>query len=392
MKINKSKIRPLLVVAVIALGGGLAMWYVASRGNASAPAEAASRPDAAASAAGAKAALSVRVVTPSRAEWAQTLAANGSIAAWEEAVIGAETAGLRLTEVQVNVGDRVRRGQLLARLSSDTVQAALGQTRAALAEAQATLAEARANAERARQLQTSGAISEQQINQYLTAEQTARARLEAQRAALRAEELRLSQTRIVAPDDGVISARQAAVGSIAQPGQELFRLIRRGRLEWRAEVTEAELARLRPGLAATLLMPDGTGVKGSVRMVAPTIDPQTRYGLVYVDLPADPRVRAGMFARGEFEFGRSTALSLPQSAVLLRDGFQYVLRVQPDARVALTKVSTGRRTGDRIEVLAGLSPDVRVVASGGAFLSDGDLVRVVGEPTAAAPAAAAASR
>jgi len=192
----------------------------------------------------AKPALSVSVVQPQMAELAITVAASGSIAAWQEASVGAEVHGLRLTEVQVNVGDRVRRGQVLATFSNDTVQADLAQIRAAVAEADAVLADAQANAARARELQATGALSAQQINQFLTAERTAEARVAAQRAALQAQELRLRQTRVLAPDDGVISARSATVGAVVPAGMELFRLIRGGRLEWRAEVAAADLARL----------------------------------------------------------------------------------------------------------------------------------------------------
>lgn len=325
-----------------------------------------------------------------------TLAANGNIVAWQEAVIGPEIGGNRLVEVLVNVGDTVRKGQLLARIASDTVAADLAQSKAALAETQAQAAEARANAERARQIEATGALSAQQISQYVTAEQTALARVDAARAKVQADELRLAQTRVAAPDDGVVSARTATVGSLAQPGQELFRLIRGGRLEWRAEVTAAELMRIRPGLAATLVTPGGQTVAGRVRTVAPTVDPQTRTALVYVDLPAGAAAagaRAGMFARGSFELGRASALSLPQTAVIQREGFSYAFRVDEASRVVQTKVEVGRRSGDRIEITAGLTPQTRVVASGVGFLADGDRVRVVDAPPgpAVAPAVAPAA-
>lgn len=394
MRFSNKQIKPVAVVAVLLLGG-LALWVVASNGKSQASTDEtpAAAQAASAAASGAKAALSVTTTTARAVDWAQTLQANGSVAAWQEAVVGAETGGYRLTEVLVNVGDRVKRGQVLARMSADTVQAELAQTRASLAEADAALAEAAANAERARQLQTTGAISAQQINQYLTAEQTARARVEAQRARLKAEELRLSQTRVLAPDDGVISARAATVGSVAQPGAEMFRLIRGGRLEWRAEITASELARIKPGMTAYLLQADGSRIEGKVRMVAPTIDPQTRNGIVYVDLPAAASrpgsdARAGMFARGEFELGRQQAMTLPQAAVVLRDGFSYAYRVGPDSRISQTKITTGRRVGDRIEILGGLKPNEPVVASGAGFLGDGDLVRVVQASAASAVAAA----
>ncbi|HET9643026.1 MAG TPA: efflux RND transporter periplasmic adaptor subunit [Burkholderiaceae bacterium] len=325
-----------------------------------------------------KPALTVTTTTPQIANWPRTLTATGNIAAWQEASVGSEIGGLRLAEVLVNVGDRVSRGQLLARLQSETVQAEIAQTRANLAEAQAAGAEAHANAERARQLQTTGAISAQQISQYFTAEQTAHARAQALRARLQADELRLSQTQIKAPDDGVISARIAAVGAVVQPGgQELFRLIRQQRLEWRAEVAAPDLGRLKPGMKAQVTAPSGAKVPGTVRMVAPTVDPQTRNGLVYVDLKASADAKAGMFARGEFELGSAGAMTLPQSAVLTREGFAYVFRVTPDNKVQQVKVSLGRRLGERIEITSGIEPETRVVAIGAGFLSDGDTVRVV---------------
>lgn len=334
--------------------------------------------------------LTVTVAQPQRADWQQTLAATGSVAAWQEAIIGPEVSGYRLVEVSASVGDRVRKGQLLARMNSDTIAAELAQSRASAAEAQAQLEEARNNAQRARGLAESGALSSQQVLQYVTAEATAKARLDSARARVQADELRLSHTRIVAPDDGVISARTATVGSLAQPGQELFRLIRDSRLEWRAEVTAAELARIKPGMAATLAAPgaEAQPITGKVRIVAPTVDPQTRNALVYVDLPAGSPARAGMFARGEFQLGAQAALTLPQSAVLLRDGFAYVFAVGPDGRVAQTKVTTGRRSGERMEITGGLKPETRVVASSVAFLADGDLVRVVDAPAPAKQASA----
>ncbi len=332
---------------------------------------------ASAAAGAARPALTVTTTVPREESWPITLAANGSVAAWQEIVIGSEVSGLRLAEVRVNVGDRVRRGQLLARLSDETVQAEVAQIRAALAEAEATLAEANANAERARRLDRSGAISAQQIEQYRTAAQTAQARVAAQRARLQAQQVRLSNTRIVAPDDGIVSARSATMGSVVQPGAELVRLIRDARLEWRAEVLGADLPRVQPGQRATLTSADGTTTDGRVRIVAPTVDPQTRMGLVYVDLPEPGSARAGMFARGTIALGEAPARTIPQAALALRDGFAYVFRVGPGNRAVQVKVSVGRRIGDRVEIVDGLDADARIVDSGVGFLVDGDLVRIV---------------
>nr|WP_223210475.1 efflux RND transporter periplasmic adaptor subunit [Leptothrix cholodnii] len=331
-------------------------------------------------------ALTVTTVTPQPAEWPQTLVANGNVAAWQEAVLGAEIGGLVLTEVAVEVGDRVRRGQVLARLDGDSVKAELAQSRAAVAEAEATLAEARGNADRARSLAPSGVISAQQTAQVLTAEQTAAARLQSARARLQVDELRLRKTELTAPDDGVISARVASVGSVVQSGQELFRLIRQGRLEWRAEVGSADLARLQPGMAVQLSTPAGQRVAGKLRRIAPTVDLSSRNALVYVDLSPGSDARAGMYARGEFALGRQQALTLPAAAVLLRDGFHVVMRLGADHRVSQTKVTVGQRLGERIAV-AGLPAEAQVVATGAAFLADGDSVKVVGAVPTIVPAA-----
>lgn len=357
-------------VAGTVAAAGIVLWTLlpasADRGAIAAPKAAPARP-----------ALTVSLVAPQKAHWPLAIAANGNVAAWQEAVIGAEIGGHPLTEVRVNVGDAVRRGQVLALIASETVAAELAQARAAAEEAQAMLAEAEANAQRARSVQESGALSALQVSQFLTAEQTAQARRNAARARVQAAELRLAQTRVLAPDDGIISARAATVGSLAQPGQELFRLIRGGRLEWRAEVTAAELAQIAPGMEAVVQPPGAAApVAGRVRKVAPTVDPKTRNALVYVDLPAPGPLRAGMFARGELRVGAAAALTLPQESVVLRDGFAYVYQVGADSIARELKVEVGRRVGDRVEIVRGLDAGTRVVAAGAGFLSDGDLVRV----------------
>ncbi|MDB5870783.1 MAG: periplasmic linker protein-like protein [Ramlibacter sp.] len=336
-------------------------------------------------------ALTVTTVLPQRASLPVKLAANGNIVAWQEAAIGAEAAGLRLTEVHVNVGDRVRKGQVLATFAAETPRAELAQSRAGLAEAEAAAADAAGNAERARSLQSTGALSASQINQYLTAEKTAHAKVEAARALLQAQQVRLGLTDVHAPDDGVISARMATVGAVVGAGAELFRLIRQGRLEWRAEVTSQELGRITPGTTVLVTAASGARLAGRVRMIGPTVDPQSRAALVYVDLtplPGAPAsARAGMFARGEFDLGSTPALTVPQSAVVVRDGFSYVYRVNPDGRVSQMKVQSGRLAGDQLEILGGLAADGRVVSVGAGFLNDGDLVRVADAPAPAGSAA-----
>ncbi len=359
----------LALTAALVLGSTAALLYAnTSRAADEAPADTA-RP-----------ALTVSTAQPQRSSLPLRLAANGNVAAWQEASIGAESNGLRLDEVLVNVGDVVKAGQVLARFASEMVQADVAQARASLLEAQAVAAEAAANAERARSLQTTGALSQQQIQQFTTAAQTAQARVESARALLQTQELRLRHTQVRAPDSGIISARTATVGAVLGTGTELFRMVRKGRLEWRAEVTSTELARIQPGAKTRITAASGAMAEGTVRMVAPTVDPQTRNALVYVDLPPKTDFRAGMFARGEFALGSSDALTVPQEALVVRDGFTYVFVVGPQQRVQQRKVQTGRRIADRVEILSGLEADTSVAVRGAGFLNDGDLVRVAAPP------------
>ncbi len=325
----------------------------------------------------AKAALTVTAVQPQSNALGLQVNANGNIAPWQEAIIGAEVNGLKLIEVRANVGDVVKKGQVLATFSSDTARAELLQVQAAVAEAQATLAEAAANASRALSLKDTGALSAQQIAQFTTAESTASARVEAARANVTVVQVRLKNAQLTAPDNGVISARAATVGSVVGAGTELFRMIRQGRLEWRAEVTSTEVARIKPGTEATIIAASGTQVQGKVRMVAPTVDAQTRNALVYVDVQAHPDVKAGMFAKGTFALGSSNAMTLPQQALVLRDGFTYALRIDASNKVQQVKLQTGRRVGDAVEILQGTQAGERYVGTGAAFLADGDTVKVV---------------
>ncbi|KQV53999.1 MULTISPECIES: efflux RND transporter periplasmic adaptor subunit [unclassified Duganella] len=335
----------------------------------------------------AKPALTVSTVRPQKTSLPIRLTANGNVAAWQEAIISSESNGLRLSDVKVNVGDAVTKGEVLAVFAPETPQAEVAQAKAALMEAEAAAAEAKANADRARSIEDTGALSAQQISQYTTAEATAKARAASAKAMLASAELRLRYTRVVAPDAGVISARSATVGAVAGPGTELFRMIRQGRLEWRAEVTAADLRNVKLGGSAVVKAANGSELTGKVRMVAPTIDPQTRSALVYVDLPPNSGkqapFKAGMFASGQFELGASDALTVPQQAITVRDGFSYVFRLNQDQRVSQVKVQPGRRIGERIEVLSGLAPDAQIVAAGAGFLNDGDLVRNTGAPAQA---------
>jgi multidrug efflux pump subunit AcrA (membrane-fusion protein) len=298
----------------IALSGLLVAGGVAWSDGSSKAEQAATPPAAAVS----RPALTVRTTVLREDKWARTLQANGSILPWQEAVISAQIQGLRISEVKVSIGDHVKRGDVLVTLDNFP------------------------------------------------------------RATDDASE-RAAQGRIVAPDDGVISAANANVGSMLQPGAELFRLIRQGRLEWRAELTADELMLIRKGMPVEVSVGEGRIIKGSVRAISPAVNAQTRYGYALVNLPGSGGIIAGAYARGTFNIsgGAKSLQSLPQSAVLQRGSTTYVLVVGADNHVHERAVTVGQRVGDRVQIRQGLKAHEPVVESGGAFLTEGDIVRVV---------------
>lgn len=360
---------PLAALALIALVL-LAVWLLRPAGDAPAaaatPATEAPRP-----------ALTVTVAEPLREALPVRLQATGDIAAWQEASVGAEVNGLRLASVNVNVGDVVRKGQVLAEFVRETTQADSLQARAALMQAEASHLNAKADAERARAIENTGALSPSQVAQYLTQEKVAFAQWEAAKAALSATEVRLGNTRVLAPDDGVISARTATVGAVVGAGQELFRLVRQGRLEWRGEVTPSEVDRVKVGQLVRVTAATGREVEGKVRAIAPAANPQTRNILVFVDLPRHAELKAGTFARGAFDLGQAEALTVASASVVVRDGHTYVFVIGPQGQAEQRKVQTGRRVAERVEILEGLQPGERVAVQGAGFLNQGDVVKVV---------------
>ncbi len=366
---NNKKWLALAVVLALVLIAALVWWLRPAEGGApAANAAAASEP---------KPVMTVTVAEPQRETLAIALQANGNVSAWQEASVGAEVNGLRLAAVNVNVGDAVKKGQVLATFTTDTARADSLQSQASVVQAEAGYLNAKADADRARSIQDSGALSASQIAQYVTQEKVAKAQWEASKALLSATEIRFGNTTVKAPDDGLISARGATVGAVVGAGQELFRLIRQGRMEWRAEVTASEVGRIRVGQKALVTLATGTELSGQVRAIAPSANEQTRNILVYVDLPRHNDLKAGTFARGVFAIGQSEALTAPTPAIVVRDGNNFVFVVDTANKAAARQVQTGRRVGERVEIVDGLKAGERVAVQGAGFLNDGDLVKVV---------------
>ena len=327
--------------------------------------------------------LVVTVGAPVTEDMESTLPVSGSVAAWQEMSLGVELTGIRVAEVLVEVGDKVAQGQPLLRLDARTLQVQSRQAEAGVAEARASLALARANSDRGATLVQEGLISSSDADELAATLIRAEAQFAGAEADQEAARLRLGFATLNAPDGGVISGRAVQPGQIVTAGTDLLRLIRRNRLEWRAEVNDSDLSRVRQGTTVELLGPDGQRVVGRVRAVAPAVDATTRTGLLYADLPEPGSLRAGMFAQGQLLLGRSKVTVLPREAIIFQDGFAYVFVVPPGAGAGSTfnvrqrRITVGTKRGGVTALAGGLGANERVVLRGAGFLSDGDLVRAV---------------
>lgn len=301
---------------------------------------------------------------------------DGSVVAWQELVVGIETGGLRILEVPVEEGDRVRRGQLIARLDDALPAAQAAQAEAAMREAEAALAIAQSDLRRSTELARSESVAKQILEQRQSAALQAEARLLAARARRDEAAARLTQTRILAPTDGTVARRSILPGAVTIPGQEAIRLIRDSRLELDARVPELELARIRPGQPVRVR--HGTReIMAEVRILAPVVGSDTRLGIVHVALPAESGLRPGMFAQAEILPAEEAGLIVPQEAVVLREGKPFAFVLPPGAdRVVLRALATGTRRAGAVEVTGGLAEGERVVVTGAGFLSDGDHIRL----------------
>jgi RND family efflux transporter MFP subunit len=333
----------------------------------------------------AQASLTVTTVQPESRSVAREIVASGSVAAWQEMSLGVELAGVRVSQVLVEVGARVKAGQPLLVLDRRTLDVQARQADANVAQARANLQVAEAAKVRGESLLANRLISTSNFEELTAALSRALAQLTVAEADREAARLRLSFATLRAPDDGVISSRTVQPGQIAATGTELLRLIRQGRLEWRAEVSYLDLPRIVPGAEVALSVPGAEPVVGRIRAISPAVDPTRRTALVYADLPEPGALRAGMFAEGRLRVGQARTLAVPRESVVYRDGLPYVFLVSEDARVRQQRVEIGAAQGDFVELRAGVDASQRVVGRGAGFLSDGDRVRIVAAAAAAAP-------
>lgn len=318
----------------------------------------------------------------------RTVTASGTISAWEEVPVGAETGGLTATGVYVDEGAYVRQGQRLVQMNDALLRAQLRQQQAALETARANAARDQAALGRAQELKERGFLSQASLDTAQANQRASGANVSAAEAALSEIRTRLAQATIKAPVSGLVISRSVTRGQIISPGSELFRIVRDGRLELDAQVPETDLGLVRSGQGAVISSDQVGETTGRVRIVTPEVDPQTRLGIARITLTGGG-FRPGMFGRARIDVGAQPAVTVPTAAVLYRENRSGVFILDTEGRARFRPVVILTRSSERTAV-TGVPAGARIIVSGAGFLGEGDRVRVApATPAAAAPAAKA---
>ena len=333
----------------------------------------------------------VTVATATLTALPRIITASGSVSAWEEVPVGAETGGLVATAVYVDEGSYVRQGQPLVQLNDALLQAQLRQQQAAVQTAEANAARDDAALGRAQELKEKGFLSQASLDTALANQRASTAGLASARASLSETRTRLSQATLRAPVSGLIISRSVTRGQIVQAGTEMFRMVRDGRLELDAKVPETDLALIRAGQSAVVSSDQLGQTTGRVRIVTPEVDATSRLGTARIALNGAGGFRPGMFAKAQIDVGAQPTITVPTASVLYRENKSGVFVVDDSRQVHFTPVSVLSRSATQTSV-GGLTEGARVVVEGAGFLGDGDHVTISATaPAQAAPAAAAAT-
>lgn len=333
-------------------------------------------PDPKAAAASAPVALSVEVVQAAYRAVPDWLDASGNVAPRETVSVSTELGGMRIARFHAEVGQSVKQGQLLAVLDDSLLRSEWAQLQAAADEARIALGTTQQQLSRAKELADQGMVSQQALLNAQAAEGAAQARLRQQQAGMAGLQQRMSRARVIAPTDGVITARLGLQGSVVAPGQDIFRLTRQAELEWQAEVPAQSVHRLQVGSDVLLMADNQAELRGQVSRIGPVVDPSNRRIVVYVALQPSEAVRPGNFLKGRIALGVQQAWWLPSSAIVLRGDAAWVLSVDAEGLVREHRVQVLRTQGPESAV-EGVDGQLRIVAQGGPYLSQGDRVHVV---------------
>ncbi|HKE44094.1 MAG TPA: efflux RND transporter periplasmic adaptor subunit [Steroidobacteraceae bacterium] len=324
----------------------------------------------------------VTVITPRVTPVTSNVTFSGTIFARYDVPIGAEGEAGRIVAIYVEAGDRVKRGQLLAKLDQSVLAPQLKRLAASLEEARAQAALSQAEYGRAKGVEAAGALSAEEIERRRAASVTDEARVNVAAAQYAEMQARLDRTEIRAPADGVILTRTAELGQTASPGGDpLFRLARGGEIEMRGSLAEQDFARVALDQPAQVYLTGYTApFKGKVRLLGAVIDPKTRLGEVRIALEENSALRPGAFARGQVTVGNATRPVLPQTAVLSDLKGSYVYVINDDKKVERRAVQVADTTLAGVVIGDGLKGNEQVVAMAGGFLREGEQVELAATP------------
>jgi RND family efflux transporter MFP subunit len=318
----------------------------------------------------------VRVIQVQQAPIDDLLQATGTVRSWRTAPLAAQVMA-NVVRVNVREGDSVKRGQVLItmdgsqfRASADRGQAAVQAADHEIASAQSDLELAQSDFKRLDYLYHKDIISAREYDQAKAKVDSTTARLALARsnreqaaAALNQDNILLGYTNVLAPFDGVITERRVDPGALATPGMPLLTVEESGHYRLEVTVDERDLKYVRQGESAPVSFDafDGTPLSARIVQIVPAADPASRSFIVKLDLPANPGLRSGLFGRAAFSRGQKQAIAVPRSAVLDRGQLQSVYVLGENDIATLRYVTLGSQSGDRVEVLSGLTAAEKIV-------------------------------
>ncbi|HET9159462.1 MAG TPA: efflux RND transporter periplasmic adaptor subunit, partial [Caulobacteraceae bacterium] len=321
--------------------------------------------------------------------------APGVLVSREEAAVAPEVTGYRVARVMVDVGSRVKAGEPVVQLDDTLLKSQIDQQSALLAQAEVAAKQAESQAERVRGLDNQGVLSEEQIEQRRFQAQSARAQANAQAASLRDLKTRQAKMTVRAPVSGLVFERNVRPGDLSGTGgQPMFRIIRDDRVELEAQVAEGLIPNIHIGQPVQVSLPSGRVLQGTVRLIQPIVDAQTKLGRIRVALPVDRELRPGGYGRASFGASTASAQTVPEAALRYDADGVTVMVVDPDNRVHKAPVRVGRRGGGFVELIQGPPAGSRVLLGAASFVLEGDVVKpeeVTVTPTAPPPHSAAAA-
>lgn len=369
---DSSRRRNLIIVAAVGLLVIAALaFFMMSKGDEAAPGAAAG-----AGGPGGGQIPTVTVIVPGRSEVARTVTASGTLAAFRDQPVGIAGGGGRVTSVLVDAGRWVSAGQTLATVDRSVQAQQAAQLAAQVDAARANAALAQSNFERAQSLLGRGFVSKAEIDSKRATRDAAMAQVRVAQAQLGATRAQIGQLNVIAPTSGLILSRNVEVGQIVSPGSgALFRLAANGAMEMKAQMSQQDLAFVRQGMPASVT-PIGMdrSFSGTVRLVAPVIDPQSRQGEVRIAVPYDAAIRPGGFAEAKIGAGGTTAPLLPQSAVLSDEKGNYVYVINGKNEVERRNIKIGTVDDQGVTIAEGITGQEAVVLSAGPFLNPGQKV------------------